>query len=203
MLLSCARPGGRAQGPGRPKDMEKRGAILAAAQKLFTRSGFEWTSMDAIAQAAAVCKHRHCAAAEQSRCCTCMPDECSAGGHPAILTVVSCAATDWPDARLGVCDEIRCTLRARRMSSRCMVRADPAEARLRNSHVNQRANRARPRHAPPACCRAAHGRRIPRSSASIHALHARCAHGQTWLHGVGAACGNAGVVMRASSNTVL
>lgn len=56
MLLSYARPGGRAQGPGRPKDMEKRGAILAAAQKLFTRSGFEGTSMDAIAQAAGVSK---------------------------------------------------------------------------------------------------------------------------------------------------
>ena len=36
--------------------MEKRGAILVAAQKLFTRSGFEGTSMDAIAQAAGVSK---------------------------------------------------------------------------------------------------------------------------------------------------
>lgn len=36
--------------------MEKRSAILAAAQKLFTRSGFEGTSMDAIAQTAGVSK---------------------------------------------------------------------------------------------------------------------------------------------------
>ena len=56
MHSACTRPGGRAQGPGRPKDMEKRGAILAAAQKLFTRNGFEGTSMDAIAQAAGVSK---------------------------------------------------------------------------------------------------------------------------------------------------
>lgn len=54
--LASARPHARALGPGRPKDMEKRGAILAAAQKLFTRSGFEGTSMDAIAQAAGVSK---------------------------------------------------------------------------------------------------------------------------------------------------
>jgi AcrR family transcriptional regulator len=54
--VATGHPHARAQGPGRPKDMEKRGAILAAAQKLFTRSGFEGTSMDAIAQAAGVSK---------------------------------------------------------------------------------------------------------------------------------------------------
>jgi TetR/AcrR family transcriptional repressor of mexJK operon len=36
-------------GPGRPKDLEKRAAILDAAKRLFPLSGFEGTSMDAIA----------------------------------------------------------------------------------------------------------------------------------------------------------
>lgn len=43
-------------GPGRPKDLEKRAAILQAAKRLFTTLGFEGTSMDAIANAAAVSK---------------------------------------------------------------------------------------------------------------------------------------------------
>ncbi len=46
----------RAQGPGRPKDMEKRAAVLRAAKQLFTDQGFEGTSMDAVAQAAKVSK---------------------------------------------------------------------------------------------------------------------------------------------------
>ena len=46
----------KAQGPGRPKDMEKRAAILEAAKRLFTESGFERTSMDAVAQEAGVSK---------------------------------------------------------------------------------------------------------------------------------------------------
>lgn len=46
----------RTQGPGRPKDMEKRAAILDAAKRLFTDSGFERTSMDAVAQEAGVSK---------------------------------------------------------------------------------------------------------------------------------------------------
>lgn len=46
----------KTQGPGRPKDMEKRAAILAAAIDLFTRQGFEGTSMDAVAAAAGVSK---------------------------------------------------------------------------------------------------------------------------------------------------
>lgn len=41
---------------GRPKDPEKRAAILRAAKQLFAQAGFEGTSMDAIAQAAAVSK---------------------------------------------------------------------------------------------------------------------------------------------------
>lgn len=43
-------------GPGRPKDLEKRAAILDAAKQLFPRSGFEGTSMDAIAAEAGVSK---------------------------------------------------------------------------------------------------------------------------------------------------
>ena len=41
---------------GRPKDPEKRAAILGAARQLFAQAGFEGTSMEAIAQAAAVSK---------------------------------------------------------------------------------------------------------------------------------------------------
>jgi TetR/AcrR family transcriptional repressor of mexJK operon len=43
-------------GPGRPKDLEKRAAILDAAKRLFTTQGFDGTSMDAIAAAAGVSK---------------------------------------------------------------------------------------------------------------------------------------------------
>jgi AcrR family transcriptional regulator len=46
----------RIQGPGRPKDMEKRAAILAAAKSLFVRNAFAGTSMDAIAAEAGVSK---------------------------------------------------------------------------------------------------------------------------------------------------
>jgi TetR/AcrR family transcriptional repressor of mexJK operon len=46
----------KACGPGRPKDLEKRAAILDAAKRLFTTQGFEGTSMDAIAAAAGVSK---------------------------------------------------------------------------------------------------------------------------------------------------
>lgn len=43
-------------GPGRPKDLEKREAILAAAKKLFPEHGFDGISMDAIAAEAGVSK---------------------------------------------------------------------------------------------------------------------------------------------------
>ena len=52
MMLSIAKP----CGPGRPKDLEKRAAILEAAKRLFPHSGFEGTSMDAIAAEAGVSK---------------------------------------------------------------------------------------------------------------------------------------------------
>lgn len=51
-MLSVAKTGG----PGRPKDLEKRAAILEAAKRLFPYSGFEGTSMDAIASEAGVSK---------------------------------------------------------------------------------------------------------------------------------------------------
>ena len=44
------------QGPGRPKDMEKRAAILEAAKSLFVRNAFAGTSMDAVAAEAGVSK---------------------------------------------------------------------------------------------------------------------------------------------------
>ena len=43
-------------GPGRPKDLEKRAAILEAAKVLFLGNGFDGTSMDAIAAQAGVSK---------------------------------------------------------------------------------------------------------------------------------------------------
>lgn len=46
----------RCQGPGRPKDMEKRAAILKSATTLFMRSSFAGTSMDAVASDAGVSK---------------------------------------------------------------------------------------------------------------------------------------------------
>lgn len=46
----------KACGPGRPKDLEKRAAILRAAKQLFPVNGFDGTSMDAIAAVAGVSK---------------------------------------------------------------------------------------------------------------------------------------------------
>ena len=46
----------RPTGPGRPKDLEKRAAILESAKDLFTEHGYAGVSMDAIAQAAGVSK---------------------------------------------------------------------------------------------------------------------------------------------------
>ncbi|KJV26865.1 TetR/AcrR family transcriptional regulator [Luteibacter yeojuensis] len=51
-----ASPKMKTQGPGRPKDMEKRAAILDAAKALFTQGGFAGTSMDAVAASAGVSK---------------------------------------------------------------------------------------------------------------------------------------------------
>lgn len=54
--MSVAIIANKPAGPGRPKDLEKRAAILQAAKRLFTTQGFEGTSMDAIAAAAGVSK---------------------------------------------------------------------------------------------------------------------------------------------------
>lgn len=43
-------------GPGRPKDLGKRAAILEAAKRMFTQHGFDGASMDQIAAAAGVSK---------------------------------------------------------------------------------------------------------------------------------------------------
>jgi TetR/AcrR family transcriptional repressor of mexJK operon len=56
--MPATRPKSRSAspGPGRPKDLEKREAILAAAKKLFPEHGFDGVSMDAIAAEAGVSK---------------------------------------------------------------------------------------------------------------------------------------------------
>lgn len=46
----------RASGPGRPKDLGKRAAILKSAKRLFVAHGYEGVSMDQIATAAGVSK---------------------------------------------------------------------------------------------------------------------------------------------------
>ncbi|MFC3550280.1 TetR/AcrR family transcriptional regulator [Lysobacter cavernae] len=48
--------GAKPAGPGRPKDLGKRAAILDAAKRMFTRNGFDGTSMDQIAAEAGVSK---------------------------------------------------------------------------------------------------------------------------------------------------
>lgn len=49
-------PTRRTSAPGRPKDLGKRAAILAAARQMFTTQGYEGTSMDQIAAEAGVSK---------------------------------------------------------------------------------------------------------------------------------------------------
>ncbi|HRN62121.1 MAG TPA: TetR/AcrR family transcriptional regulator [Luteimonas sp.] len=72
-------------GPGRPKDLAKRAAILDAASRMFTRHGFEGASMDQIASEAGVSKltvYSHFgdkealfAEAVRAVCASLMPDE--------------------------------------------------------------------------------------------------------------------------------
>jgi TetR/AcrR family transcriptional repressor of mexJK operon len=49
-------PTTRSAGPGRPKDMGKRAAVLDAAKRMFTTHGFDGVSMDQIAAEAGVSK---------------------------------------------------------------------------------------------------------------------------------------------------
>src|SRR6218665_183527 len=56
MNTICSLLHAKSPGPGRPKDPEKRAAILTAAKQLFPDLGFDGTSMDAIAAAAGVSK---------------------------------------------------------------------------------------------------------------------------------------------------
>ena len=51
-----SRTGAKPAGPGRPKDLVKRAAILEAAKQMFTQGGFDGASMDQIAAAAGVSK---------------------------------------------------------------------------------------------------------------------------------------------------
>jgi TetR/AcrR family transcriptional repressor of mexJK operon len=80
-----ASPAKSPPGPGRPKDLEKRAAILEAAKKLFPLSGFDGVSMDAIAAEAGVSKltvYSHFrdketlfVAAIEAKCRELLPDE--------------------------------------------------------------------------------------------------------------------------------
>lgn len=54
--MASPSPSPRPSAPGRPKDPEKRAAILEAAICLFPARGYDGVSMDAIAQAAGVSK---------------------------------------------------------------------------------------------------------------------------------------------------
>ena len=49
-------PSARTAGPGRPKDLGKRAAVLEAAKRMFTAHGFDGVSMDQIASEAGVSK---------------------------------------------------------------------------------------------------------------------------------------------------
>ena len=53
---AAALPAASARGPGRPKDMAKRAAILEAGTRLFVENGYEGTSMEAVAAVAGVSK---------------------------------------------------------------------------------------------------------------------------------------------------
>lgn len=75
----------RSSGPGRPKDLGKRAAILDAAKELFIEQGFNGVSMDEIAARASVSKltvYSHFgdkdtlfSEAIQAKCVEMMPDE--------------------------------------------------------------------------------------------------------------------------------
>ncbi len=79
-----AKPAAKAAGPGRPKDLGKRAAILEAAKALFIEQGYTGVSMDTIAAQAGVSKltvYSHFGDKEtlfseavQSKCIEMLPD---------------------------------------------------------------------------------------------------------------------------------
>ncbi|MGH8054531.1 MAG: TetR/AcrR family transcriptional regulator [Stenotrophomonas sp.] len=81
----AAKPAARNSGPGRPKDLSKRAAILNAAKEMFVEQGFNGVSMDGIAARAGVSKltvYSHFGDKEalfteaiQAKCVEMMPDE--------------------------------------------------------------------------------------------------------------------------------
>ncbi|MBN6151649.1 TetR/AcrR family transcriptional regulator [Xanthomonas sp. AmX2] len=83
--VSPPKPASRTAGPGRPKDLGKRAAILDAARQMFTELGFAGVSMDGIAARAGVSKltvYSHYgdketlfAEAVRAQCLELMPDD--------------------------------------------------------------------------------------------------------------------------------
>ncbi len=81
----AVKPAARSSGPGRPKDLNKRAAILDAAKEMFIEQGFNGVSMDGIAASAGVSKltvYSHFGDKEalfteaiQAKCVEMMPDE--------------------------------------------------------------------------------------------------------------------------------
>ena len=81
---ASAKPAAKAAGPGRPKDLGKRAAILEAAKTLFVEQGYTGVSMDSIAAQAGVSKltvYSHFGDKEtlfteavQSKCMEMLPD---------------------------------------------------------------------------------------------------------------------------------
>ncbi len=84
-ISTPSKPVPRLSGPGRPKDLGKRAAILEAAKRLFAREGFAGASMDQIAAEAGVSKltvYSHFgdkealfAAAVRAKCEELLPDD--------------------------------------------------------------------------------------------------------------------------------
>lgn len=82
---AASKPAARSVGPGRPKDLGKRAAILEAAKEMFIELGFNGVSMDGIAARAGVSKltvYSHFGdkdtlftEAIQAKCVEMMPDE--------------------------------------------------------------------------------------------------------------------------------
>lgn len=87
-------------GPGRPKNLIKRAAILDAAQVLFLRYGYDGSSMDAIAQEAGVSKltvYNHFTDKE-TLFCAAIEAKCETQ-----LTLLFVSSTDKPPRNLREC----------------------------------------------------------------------------------------------------